>query len=289
MPGWGLLLGLGLPLLILFSWSRLGSETSRVQLERYADWSATHITPKLLHPLDQYFRKHKALPGPGDVELPAVPKSIGVKAGSIQPDKVLRVQLDAKDDGRPVVLNFVPVMKSAEGVFYDCVSSASPVVVGRFCRSEWLRSVDDIPGQVAANERFIAGLPAIVGAGGAELRASSIGSVVTVPADARELGNCGYPCVKQQSCVTPRPLACSLLVTEGNETRQEVIATRGDFRGSGFATSEDADRSCKEAQGEGSRVLRAGSMWGNFKLTGGNEYWVHDELRTENNCWTTAR
>jgi len=30
LPGWGLLLAIGMPLLVLLAWNRLGGETSRI-------------------------------------------------------------------------------------------------------------------------------------------------------------------------------------------------------------------------------------------------------------------
>ena len=104
LPGWGLLLAIGMPLLILLAWNRLGGETSRIQLERYGDWASSHVTPKLLYPMQQHFRKERTLAGPDNFVLPPVPAKIGVKAWSLQPDRVLRVEIDAKEGGKPVVL-----------------------------------------------------------------------------------------------------------------------------------------------------------------------------------------
>lgn len=48
MRGWGLLLAVAVPLLIFFSWSRLGGETARINLERYEAW-AGHDAAALMH------------------------------------------------------------------------------------------------------------------------------------------------------------------------------------------------------------------------------------------------
>ena len=285
LQGWGLLLAIAVPLLILFGWSRLGSETSRIQLDRFDRWSSTHVTPKLLYPLSQHFRKHKTLAVPDDFALPPVPKDSGIKAWSLQPDTVLRIELDSKENGRPMVLNYVPVLKSANGVFYDCVTDHSQLLVGHFCRSEWLRSEAEIPAQLEANARFLQNLPTASTEAGASLHAGAIGSVVAVPANVGDLERCGNDCVKLQSCVTPRPLACARQVRDGNTTYMEVAATPEDFRGSSFGNRNDADRVCAQSHGEGWLVLVAGSVSGVGKLSGGNEYWVHDEYRAENNCW----
>jgi hypothetical protein len=289
LRGWGLLLAIGAPLLVLFSWSRLGSETSRINLERYGEWSAGRSMLELMLPLQQHYAKYKRPAGPGDVQLPPVPKESGVKSWSIEPDTVLRVELNAKDDGRPVVLQYVPIVHTAASVNYDCVSAAPPVRVGRFCRADTLHSQADIPAQLAANEQALQNLPPIVNAAGAVIAPGAAGSVLVVPANVASLESCGYQCVKPQGCVTPRPLACGRLVHEGNTTRFEITATDEAFTGSRFATLAEADQVCEQAGGPGTRVLRATSVSGYFnKLAGGNEYWVHDELRPANNCWSSA-
>ena len=286
LPGWGLLLAIGMPLLVLLAWNRLGGETSRIQLDRYADWSSGHVTPQLLYPMQQHFRKNRTLAGPDSFALPPVPAKSGVKAWSLQPDAVLRVELEAKEGGKPVVLRYVPVVKSANGPFYDCVSDLPRALVGRFCRSEWLQSEAEIPAQLEANARVLESAPAVATSSGATVRAAgAIGSVIAVPARTSDLDRCGSQCLKLQRCVTPRPLACSRTVPEGNTRRQEVAATRDDFRGSSFATRDDADRACVESHGDGWHVVTAGSIPGAARLTSGNEYWAHDELRAENNCW----
>ena len=275
MRGWGLLLAVCVPLLILFSWSRLGSESSRINLERYETWSAEN-SAVLMRPLMQYFMKNKKPARPGDWTLPAVPKNSGVKAWSLQADTTLLVELDAKVDGRAVRLTYVPLVRSDNGIFYDCVSATSPVQVGRFCRSEVLKSEADIAAQLDANARVLGGFPASTGASG---------SVVAVPATPADLNNCGFKCVKPQSCATPRPLACGVVVDEGNSRWLEVSATPDAFRGSDFATRSAADKACEQALGAGHRVAAAASLGGVFQLAGGNEYWVHNDLRTEANCW----
>ena len=285
MRGWGLLLAVAVPLLIFFSWSRLGGEKARINLDRYADWSATN-SGVLIRPLVDYFLRYKKLATPGDVTLPDVPKNSGVKSWALQPDSTLLVELDAKVDGRAVQLRLVPLVRSATGVFYDCVSTTSPVQVGRFCESEVLKTEADIPAQLQTNAQVLQNLPAVQSASGVDLPAdATAGSVVVVPANAADLNHCGFQCVKPQSCVTPRPLACGHTVDEGNSRRLEVSATNEDFRGSQFATRSAADAACAQALGAGYRVVGAASLGGVFKLAGGNEYWVHNDVRAESNCW----
>lgn len=288
LRGWGLLLAICVPLLVLLSWSRLGSETSRINLERYGQWSAEHSS-RLLFPLQQHYAKYKRPAGPGDVQLPPIPKESGIKAWSIQPDTILRVELDAKDDGRPVVLRYVPIVRTAAGVHYDCISATSLARVGSFCRAYDLRSETDIPARLAANEQTLQNLPATVNASGTPIPPGAAGSVLVVPADVASLESCGAQCVKPQACINPRPLACGRLVREGNTAHLEITATDEPFAGSRFATLGDADRMCEQAAGPGTRVLRTNSVSGYFnKLAGGNEYWVHDELRPANSCWSSA-
>jgi hypothetical protein len=288
LRGWGLLLAICVPLLVLFSWNRLGSETSRVNLERFDVWSAEHSS-RLLLPLQQHYAKYKRPAGPGDVQLPPIPKESGVKAWSIQPDTILRVELNAKDDGRPVVLRYVPIVRTAANVHYDCVSATSLARVGRFCRAYDLHSEADIPAQLAANEQTLQNLPATVNASGTPIPPGGGGNVLVVPADVASLESCGFQCVKPQACVTPRPLACGRLVREGNTAWLEITATDEAFKGSRFATLAEADRVCEQAAGPGARVLRANSVSGFFnKLAGSSEYWVHDEMRPASNCWSSA-
>ncbi len=285
MRGWGLLLVLCVPLLIYFSWSRLGSEKLRINLERYENLTAGGSVAAL-PPLVQHFLKHRKLALAGDFVMPAVPANSGIKAWSIQPDATLLVVLDAKADGRAVQLRYVPVVRSATGVFYDCVSTTSAVHVGRFCYAEVIRSEADIPAQLAENARVLQSLPAVVSTSGVELQAgSALGSVVAVPDKPAELDHCGFQCVKPQSCVTPRPLACSKIVAEGNARRFEMVPTATDYSGSRFPTRSAADKACEQSLGEGYRVLRASGMSGAIKLAGGTEYWVHNDVRAESNCW----
>ncbi|MBC7916492.1 MAG: hypothetical protein H7Y28_01655 [Rhodoferax sp.] len=275
--GWGLLLVLCIPLLVFFSWDRLGAESSRINLERYETWSAEN-SGMLMRPLLQYFAQNKKPAAPGDMALPAVPKNSGIKTWALQPDTILLVELDAKVDGRVVRLKYVPLVRSENGIFYDCVSATSPVQVGRFCRAEVLKSEADIPAQLEANARVLGSMPPTTGASG---------SVVAVPGQPSDLNSCGFQCVKPQSCATPRPLACGVVIDEGNSRWLEVTGTPEAYRGSDFATRNAADRVCEQVLGAGHRLAAAASLGGVFKLTGGNEYWVHNDVRTEANCWAT--
>ncbi len=285
--GWGLLLAICVPLLIVFSWSRLGSETSRINLDRYGEWSAGQPMLELLQPLQAYYAKTRRLAGPGDVNLPPISKESGVKAWAIQADTVLRVELDARDEGRPIVLRYVPIATGAASMHYECVSAASPVRVGRFCGGESLHSEAEIPARLAANERALQNLPATLSPAGVAIAPGDAGRVLVVPDKVIDLESCGYQCAKPQSCVTPRPLACGRLVREGSSARFEITATGDSYKGSQFATIAEADRVCEQAAGTGARVLRAGSVSGHANtLAGGNEYWVHDELTVANNCWS---
>lgn len=285
--GWGLLLMICTGLLLAYSWSRLGPEKLRHSVERYGVWSQKN--PKaLLEPLSQYFLKQRKLAGPGDVALPAVPADSGVKAWSLESDHTVRVELDGPE-GKAVVLHYVPIVRSATGIYFDCVSAASAKPVGSVCHAEELKSEAGIAAQLEANARVIANLPAVVGASGNTLAAgTAAGSVVVVPANAADLNHCGYQCVKPQSCVTPRALACSRTVDEGNSRYLEVVATPDDVRGSNLATRAAADSACVQALGAGYRVVVASSLGGVFKLNGGSEYWVHNDVRTEANCWANS-
>ncbi|MDO8458481.1 MAG: hypothetical protein Q7T07_16375 [Burkholderiaceae bacterium] len=292
LKGWGLLLGICIPLLFYFSWSRLQTEKARINIERYEAWAGDGAGLGRLLGLElvPYFLKNKTLAVAGDVALPAIPPKSGIKAWVLQPDAVLLVELDAKVDGQPVRLKYVPVVRHANAVFYDCVSTmaTASAVVGRFCYGDVVKSDAGIAAQLATNKQVMDDAPAVVSTSGVVLPAGGdAGSVVAVPANVGDLEHCGFQCVKPQSCITPRPLACSKLVTEGNSGYLAIAPTHIDYRGSDFASRSAADKACEQSVGEGYKVLIASSISGKFKLVGGNEYWVHNEVQAEKNCWKT--
>ena len=178
------------------------------------------------------------------------------------------------------------VVRSATGFYYDCVSSTSPLHVGQFCAGEVVKTLADIPAQLQANAQALRNLPSVVSASGVDLAAdSAAGSVVVVPGTAAELNACGFQCVKPQSCVTPRPLVCGKQIVEGNSRHFEMAATPDDFRGNSLATRGAADEACAKALGAGYSVASASGLSGVVKLAGGSEYWVHNDVRRQNNCW----
>ena len=290
--GWGLLLGVCVPLLFYFSWSRLQTEKSRINIERFESAGDVAGIARVLTP---YYLKNRQIALAGDVEIPAVPAKSGVKAWTLRPDGVVQVELDAKADGAPVKLLYVPVVR-VNNVIYDCLSTASVTVVGRFCYAETLPAAQVqgsaaklealITTQLAANQQAIDNAPAVLNASGTALPAGGeSGSVVAVPAKVADLEHCGFQCVKPQSCITPRPLACSKLVTEGSTGYLAITPTNVDYRGGDFATRSAADQACEQTVGAGYKVLESSSISGKFSLTGGNEYWVHNGVQADKNCW----
>jgi len=96
----------------------------------------------------------------------------------------------------------------------------------------------------------------VVSASGVSLRPGTIaGSVVVVPQGIATLNACGFQCVKPQSCVTPRPLACSKWVDQGNSAWADIAPTPTDFSGNHFATRSEADKVCAQTLGAGYMVL----------------------------------
>jgi hypothetical protein len=286
--GWGLLLVICAGLLLAYSWSRLGPEKARISVERYEAWSGKNPTA-LLGPATQFFFQQRKLAGSGDITLPAVPANSGVKSWAVQADTTLRVELEGAAEGKAVVLRYVPIVRTATGMYYVCVSAASEQLVGRVCQPEELRSEAGIPAQLEANATIIANLPAVLSASGTELAAgTAVGSVVVVPPNAAELEQCGFQCVKPQSCATPRPLACGRLVEDDNNRRFDMAATPTDVRGSSFVNRAAADNACAQALGVGYRVVAASSLWGAIKLSGGREYWVHNDSGAQINCWANG-
>lgn len=285
--GWGLLLVLAAPLLVLFAWNRLEAESSRVAMERFDAWWSED-QQRFLQPLGAFFEKNGRPARPGEVALRPFPAQSGVRSWAIQPDTVLRVELAAKHEGQPVVLNFVPMVKESRGVFYDCVSAT--LQVRRACRGDAIGSVAAIPAQLTENARLVAGFATGAGAGATAgaVSQNQSGVVVVMPADGASLESCGLRCVQTQACINPRPLACGRLVREGATSRYEIGATDGDHAASALATLADADRICESAKGPGAQIVRAGAIGGVAALKAGFEYWVHDDLRPTANCWSTA-
>ena len=288
LPGWGLLLAIGMPLLILLGWNRLGGETSRIQLDRYADWSSVHVTPKLLYPLQQHFRVRRTLAGPGDFALPPVPAKSGVKAWSLRPDKVLRVELDAKEGGQAGRAALRSggedgerrrsTTASAISAARSSAASAAPSGSSRKPRSR----PSSKPTRASCRARRRSRRQA---ARRCALPARSAASSPFRPS-ASDLDRCGAQCIKLQRCVTPRPLACGRIVREANTTRQEVVATRDDFRGSSFADAPGrrprlrARRRATAGTSSPPAACRAPPGSPAATSTGRTT-----QLRAENNCW----
>ena len=292
LKSWGLLLGIVIPLLFYFSWSRLQNEKARINLDRFAASGDVAGISRVLTP---YFLKNKKIAVAGDVQLPAAAAKSGVKAWTLRPDGVVQVELDAKVEGNLVSLLYVPVVR-VNSVTYDCLSTAPTQFVGKFCYAETLNAgrVDAdaskleamIKTQLAANQQAIDDAPAVLSASGNALTSGAeTGSVVAVPSKVSDLDKCGFQCVKPQSCITPRPLACGKLVTEGSSSYFAIAATNTDFRGKDVASRSDADKACEEFLGAGYKILEAGSISGKYQLSADTEYWVHNGVQTEQNCW----
>jgi hypothetical protein len=285
LRGWGLLLAVSVPLLLLFSWNQLSARSTVANLERYRNWSESHVGT-LLAPLNSYFLKQHRAAVAGDVTLPPVPAGIGVKSWGLSADSTVGVELEAKLDGRPVKLRYVPVIRNAKVILFDCVSEAPTVLIQQFCRSEVVKSFADIRAQLDANEQVLANLPPVQSASGTALAVGvSLGSVVVVPSPPAELRRCGFQCVKPQSCVTPRPLACTGELREGNSVRTDFKASSTDYRGNDFATQQAADAACAQTWGPGYRVARASGLADKGSLGDGMEYWVHNDIDKTQNCW----
>ena len=283
--GWGLLLALAAPLLVLFAWNRLEAESSRVAMERFDAWWSED-QQRFLQSLRAFFEKNGRPARPGEVSLAPFPTRSGVRSWAIQPDTVLRVELAAKHEGQVVILQLVPMVKGSRGVFYDCVSTTQQV--RRACRGDAIGSVAAIPGQLAENARLIAQFAAGAGSSPDSGATSQSGSVVAMPTDGTSLESCGLRCVRPQACINPRPLACGRLVREGATSRYEISGTAGDHAASGLATLAEADRICESAKGPDAQIVRAGAIAGVATLKAGFEYWVHDDRRPGDNCWSSG-
>jgi hypothetical protein len=284
LRGWGLLLVVSVPLLVLFSWSQLEASATRINLERYENWvggDADGYTRQFT----AFFQKTRKLPVAGDITLPPIPANSGIKAWSLQADGIYRVEIDAKVDGRAVVLQFVPLVRNGV-LWFDCVSSTSAVYVGKVCYAEVLKSEADIPAQLQANAQAMQRLPAVIGSTGEAIPEGTLtGSVLVAPAELSKMNDCGYQCVKPLSCANERPLLCFKTVDERNARWQEYSATGTGYRGTNLATVGDANKICEQSFGVGYGIAHAANLGGKFKITPLNEYWVHNDVNRQGNCW----
>lgn len=294
LKSWGLLLGISVPLLFYFSWSRLQNEKTRVNLERFAEVGDIAGIGRVLMP---YYQKNKKIAVAGDVEIPAASAKKGVKMWMLRADGVVLVELDAKVDGALVKLFYVPIVR-INNVIYDCLSTSPATIVRKFCYADTLNAgnvVADatqleglIKTQLATNQRMLNDAPAVLSASGNALSSGvEIGNVLAVPSKVVDLDKCGFQCVKPQSCITPRPIACSKTVDEGSSRYLSIAATNTDYKGKDFAARSDADKVCEQSVGAGFKVLKASSISGKYQLSGDTEYWVHNDMQAEKNCWKT--
>ena len=291
LRGWGLLLGIALPVLLFFNWQRLGAERTRIQMERYEAWLGAR-SGQLFQPLNDYFVKHLVPASTGDVNLPPVPTDAGIKSWALQTDGTLLMTLDFKLEGRPLRLRWVPVVRPARysggthRVDYDCVRSGPGDPLPRLCQGEALKTEAEVGAQLDANATALKNLPPVVSASGVAMAAgANMGSVVVMPTNVSDLNHCGFQCVQPQSCITPRPLACSKLTEEGGRSFNTIAATAEDHRASDLPSRSAADAACAQGLGADYRVVSASSLSGVFRLSGGREYWVHTDVRPTANCW----
>jgi hypothetical protein len=141
-----------------------------------------------------------------------------------------------------------------------------------------------VAARLKANEQVLARLPSTVTASGDTLSAGAqVGSVLLMPATAQALNDCGFQCVKPQSCVNQRPLACARPVVDGASRTMELSASAESFNGSQLAS-----RSAADSAGEGFQVATASQLWGKPSLVGGHEYWVHNDVSRQQNCWADS-
>ncbi|MBS7806784.1 hypothetical protein [Variovorax sp. PCZ-1] len=281
MRGWGFLLAIGVPLLIFFSWSRLGSQTSRINLERYENQGPGDS----LQMLSAHFKKTRQLPVAGNFTLPPIPPKSGIKAWSVQPDGVFKIEIDAKIDGQAVVLLHVPVV-GKNGVIYDCVSTVSRAYVRKFCLEESVKSVADIPAQLQANTVALNNLPPVIAATG-EVLASGVltGSAFVAQGDENTLNNCGYNCVKPLSCANERPLLCSKIMDQNHVRFLELRPSGSNHRAINLQSESLASQACEQSLGTGWAIARAGDLGAKGKAALSGEYWLHDDRDKERNCW----
>lgn len=286
IPGWGWLLILALPLLLYVSWSQLQSGTDRVNMQRYVDNGGQALFVAL-KPLKDYFDATGELALPDKLTLPAVPPGAGIKSWTLLPNTVLVVTLDTKWSGQPAQLKFVPVVHKAGTVFYECFSNFVSSVANSNCPPGDIVNEADIAPRLAANAKALAERPVINTASGEAVQPGSlVGSVVSVPESMEGLAECGLACVKPQGCANARPIACTKTVHEGYEERLAWVGSDQELRGTDIATRSDAEKICQGTAGPDSKVVTAGEMRAVIQLKAGNEYWVDNQSKSGQNCWS---
>jgi hypothetical protein len=285
LRAWGWLLAVAAPFLVYISWAQLGSQASRKQLERYQKMYGAEGAG-LAGPLFEFFKKQQRVAVAGDVQMPAPPAQSGIKQLLLRPDGVLHVEIDARSDGKPVVLQWVPiVVASAQGtgLNYDCVSDNSITVVNRICHAYTLKSTADIAGQLQANAKALQSAPAKRDGTGAVAAAGvAMGGVLFMPDAPAKLEDCGYQCVKPMSCANTRALVCLHRNANG---AAELVATPQAYRGTDIATAQDAQKICEDL-GPGYTLASSHTLMSAGKLQGGSQYWVNHPYEPGSNCWT---
>jgi hypothetical protein len=165
---------------------------------------------------------------------------------------------------------------------FECGASELVARKLALCSNESLKTETEIQERLAQNAAFLK-KNAPTDASGAPLPAGmATGSVFVVPEDKTK--DCGYQCVKSQTCASPRALACSRIFREGNASRFEIKAVGIDVRASQIASRAEADKMCSET-GADFRLASAASIWHSGDLSAGNEYWVHNDVSASKNCW----
>lgn len=284
--GWGSLFAVALPLILWYVWSTLGAQTSRIAIERYSEWQSKEM-PSIRRDLTEFYLRNKKVAGPDDVILPPNPPESGIHSWAIGPDTTVTIRLDAIIKGRPVELHFVPVVQGTNSIDYQCVSDTPKVYLNSVCYAETMQTTADIPAQLNSNKQVIDNLPDIISSTGEVLEAgTAVGSVLVVPHAAEDLHHCGYQCVKLKNCAAVRQIACGKIIEQDGKRWFSVQPSNIQVKGGKITSRTAANRLCEEALGAGFQILSATSVTGVISLDGGYEYWVHDDLRKENNCWS---
>jgi hypothetical protein len=284
LRGWGWLLAVAMPFLVYISWAQLDSQASRKQLERFANWNI-HGSGGFFPVLRDFFAKNQRVPAAGDVQLPAPDPQSGIKRLELQPNGVLHVELDARMEGKPVLLQYVPLVISLRtlALSYDCVSTSPASVVRKFCEAYTIKTVEDIPGQLQANaQALLSAPPKLDGTGAVATAGVAMGGVLFVPEDPSKLDGCGFQCVKPMSCANTRALVCLHRNANG---AAELVATPQAYRGTDIATAQDAQKICEDL-GPGYTLASSHTLMSAGKLQGGSQYWVNHPYEPGSNCWT---
>lgn len=159
-----LVLAVAIPLLAYVCITRLVGERLPLGIKKYREWAGTD-SAAALEPLLAHARQQGVPPRPDDLVLPVPPADSGVKSWLLRPNRILLVTVNAKVDGREVLLFYVPLVRDDAHIVYECLSVTPASYVGSFCRGGVKSMREEVGRRLDALSQALPKLPRIVDAG----------------------------------------------------------------------------------------------------------------------------